>query len=89
MPVRNRVENGCRGTQSKDGTFSPHIGRATAERLSKYCSLRNINKTRFVEQCINKALDQLETEYYKSLSKEELVSIILGHKIPHSGDRNG
>ena len=87
MATRNRVENGCRGTQSKDGTFSPHISKNTTERLARYCSLRNLNKTKFVEQCINRMLDQLEAEYYESLSKEELISLILGHKIPHSGDR--
>ena len=62
----------------KTRTFIPHIGKATAKRLFKYCRLANINKTRFVEQCINARLDILERNYYESLSKEELIRLLMG-----------
>lgn len=74
---KDRTETNCRNVKSKDGSFSPHIGKATAERLAKYCHLRNINKTKFVEQCINERLDDLEREYYESLTKEDLISLII------------
>lgn len=74
---RERVENNCRNVSSKDGGFSPHIGKATAERLTKYCRNANMNRTKFVEKCINERLDVLENEYYFSLSKEELVALLV------------
>ena len=74
---KERTEVACRNTKpSRDGGFSPKIGRLTAERVAKYCRLNNINKTRFVEDCVNKQLDILEDEYYHSLSNEELIAII-------------
>lgn len=73
---KERNETNFRNTVSNDGTFSPHIGKTTTERLTKYCKLRNINRTKFVESCINTSLDTLEEEYLHGLSKEELISII-------------
>lgn len=73
---RTRTETGCRNVSSKDG-FSPHIGRPTAERLTKYCQLKNINRTKFVEQCVNDRLDILEKEYYEALSKDDLIALIM------------
>ncbi len=75
--MRERVETNCRYTRAKDGVFSPKIGKATAERLTKYCRLENINRTKFIEQCINAQLDVLEQKYYESLSKEDLIRLIM------------
>lgn len=74
---KERIEENCRNTKSKDGTFSPHIGRLTTERLTRYCHLKNTNRTKFVEQCINDRLDVLEREFYEALSKDELIDLIL------------
>lgn len=74
---KDRIETNCRNVRSKDGSFSPHIGKTTAERLARYCRLKNINKTKFVEQCINERLDGLEREYYETLSKDELIGLIM------------
>lgn len=74
---KEREENNCRNVSSKDGTFSPHIGRQTAERLAKYCHLVNVNKTKFVEQCINERLNELEKEYYEALSKDDLIALLM------------
>ena len=73
---KKRVEDNCRNTKSKDGGFSPRIGKATAERLTKYCNIINMNRTKFVENCINERLDALEGEYYNSLTKEELIQLL-------------
>lgn len=76
MGKSKRTENGFREVQSYDGSFSPHIGRKTAERLTRMCRLLNKNRTRFVEECINEALDRLEQEYLNGLSKEVLIEMI-------------
>lgn len=73
---KERVEDNFRNVKAKDGTFSPHIGKATTDRLTKYCHNINMNRTKFVEKCINERLDILENEYYFSLSKEELVQLL-------------
>lgn len=72
-----RNETQYRNAKSQDGTFSPHLNKATSERLSKYCRMSNQNRTRFVEHCVNAQLDNLEKEFFMSKSKEELVEIIL------------
>lgn len=76
--MRERKEEAFRNVRSKDGTFSPHINKTTTERLTKYCHLTNINRTKFVQACINSQLDILEREYYESLGKSDLIAIILG-----------
>ena len=75
--MRERVENGYRNAISKDGSFSPHIGKTTTERLTRYCKMRNINRTKFVEECVNNRLDVLEEEYLQGLTKEELIAMVL------------
>ena len=76
MNNKKRTENSYRSVQAKDGTFSPHLGRTITERLTRYCKNLNINRTRFVEQCIAERLDELEDVYLQSLTKEELIEII-------------
>ena len=68
---------GYKDSVSKSGSFSPHLGKATSERLTKYCKSTNQNRTRFIEKCINEKLDVLEMEYLESLSKEELIELYL------------
>lgn len=74
---KTRNESQYRNTVTKDGRFSPHLNKATSERIAKYCHSMNINKTRFVEQCVNECLDTLEREFYEALTKEELINLIL------------
>lgn len=75
---KERTEVSCRNTKSKDGTFTPRINKPTAERLIRYCSLKDLNKTKFVEQCVNERLDALEREFFESMSKDELIDMIMG-----------
>ena len=75
--MRTREEQNYRNVRSNDGTFSPHINKTTADRLSRYCKMTNRNRTRFVEHCINAQLDVLEREALMSKSKEELIDYIL------------
>lgn len=76
MTQRLRVEDGFRSAQSKDGTFSPHLGKTITDRVTRYCKRKNLNRTRFVEQCVNERLDVLEKEYLEGLTKEELIAMI-------------
>ena len=75
---RERNETGCRTPVTKDGRFSPHINSATTTRLTKYCKRINMNRTKFVEECINARLDALEEEYLQNLSREELIEMVRG-----------
>lgn len=74
---RTRNETGYRNTSSKDNGLTAHIGQKTASRLSRYCKIQNINRTKFIEECVNTVLDTKEQEILLSLSKEELVNIII------------
>ena len=74
---KQRNEENYRNVKSRDGVFSPHISKHTADRLARFCQSKNINKTKFVEECINNQLNTLEREYYESLTKEELIKLIL------------
>ena len=60
--------------------FTPHLDAADAKRINRYCKLKNINKTKFVSWCVNKALDELEKTIFESMSKEELIEILLSIK---------
>ena len=77
---KKRTENSFRSSMSANGEFSPKIDKATTGRLSDYCRQKNLNRTRFVIDCINERLDALEGELYLSMSKEELVSIIINNQ---------
>ena len=64
--------------KSKDNTYSAHLDRQTSERLARYCHLVGITKKiNFVAQCVNERLDELEPQFYASLSKEDLITMIL------------
>lgn len=76
---RERKEENFRNINSKNGSYSVHIGKTTAERLKEYCRLTNKNKKKFVEECINKQLEVCEKDYYQSLTKEELVELLTSH----------
>ena len=76
----HRFETGYRNVTSTNGVFSPHISRKTAERLTRYCKQMNLNKTKFVELCINERLDILERQMLENFSKAELINMILGEK---------
>ena len=62
---------------SSESGYSAHLSKATSERMYAYCKNKNLNRKKFVEQCINKELDVLERQFYESLSKEELINMIL------------
>ena len=72
-----RNETNYRKTTTKDDCFSPHLGAKTSERIRRYCSLVNINKTRFVETCVNDYLDKMEKRLYEQMTKEQLIEMLL------------
>ena len=71
--MRTRNEQGYRDTKAKNGGFSPILSASTAARIAKYCKINNINKTRFVEKCVNERLDVLEQEMFDNMTREELI----------------
>lgn len=77
--TRKREENTFRSISSKTGGFTAHLSKTTAQRINHYCKTTNQNRTKFVEKCINDMLDRLEMELYETMSKEDLIQIIL-HK---------
>lgn len=77
---RTRSENKFRKTESRDGVFSCKFGKKTSERITRYCKLNNLNRTKFCDDHMNNVLDVLEREHLASLSKEELIEMILTGK---------
>lgn len=75
--MRTRKENNFRDTKSKTGTFSPRLSVSTSDRVFRYCKETNQNKTRFVEMCVKERLDVLEREMLGSLSKEQLIEMLM------------
>ena len=69
-----------KNTASNDGTFQPSLSATTTRRIIRYCSEMNLNKTRFVEKCVNERLDELERELLGMRTKEELIELILRNK---------
>ena len=69
-----------KNTVSKDGTLNTTLSVSTARRVIRYCSEMNLNKTRFVEECVNKRLDELERDLLGKRTKEELIEMILCDK---------
>ena len=80
--AKERPENSFRNTKSKDGTLSVNLSKETAGRVTYYCKRNNLNRKKFVEQCVNDAMDVIkEQEARQELlgkSKEELIDMILG-----------
>lgn len=74
---RQRNEEKYRNTISRNKKFSPEIDEYTAERVRRYCKAKDISKTKFVIECVNNQLDILEPGFYESLTKEELLKLIL------------
>ena len=79
--MKTRNETGCRITRANNGKFGPKICAEVADRVLKYCMKTGQNRTKFVEWCITRTLDDLEREEYLSMSKEDLVDMILGRRI--------
>lgn len=42
--------------------------------------MKNLNKAKYLNECISKAIQSDESEFLSTLSKEELVQIILNKK---------
>ncbi len=73
--ARERKES-YRNTRAKDGTYSARLNKTTAARVKRYCEMTGKQANTFVAQCVDERLDVLEDEFYKSLSKEQLIELI-------------
>ena len=78
--MRSRFESNYRKTSTKDGCFSPKLSQKISKRIIRYCERQDINKTKFVEDCVAERLDVLERESLNGMSKEMLIEMILANK---------
>ena len=69
-----------KNTISKTGIYTLHINADLNKKISEYCKMKNLNKAKYLNECISKAIQRDESEYLSTLSKEELVYIILNKK---------
>ena len=70
MGYRNRTNtNGDLSIKIKDVEL--------AQRIKDHCKLTNIATSDFVSDCMRKYMEDAYSEYLKTLSKEELVGMIL------------
>ena len=69
-----------KNTVSKTGIYTLHINAELNKQISEYCKMKNLNKAKYINECISKAIQSDEGEYLSTLSKEELVQIILNKK---------
>ncbi len=78
--MANERDYKFKNTVSKDGQYTLHLNADLNRKVSEYCKMKNINKAKYINECISKALEKDESEYLQSLTKEELVSIIMKNK---------
>lgn len=69
-----------KNTVSKTGIYTLHINAELNKQISEYCKMKNLNKSKYLNECISKAIRSDESEFLSTLSKEELVQIILNKK---------
>ena len=69
-----------KNTISKTGIYTLHINAELNKQISEYCKMKNLNKAKYLNECISKAIQSDESEFLSTLSKEELVQIILNKK---------
>ena len=69
-----------KNTVSKPGIYTLHINAELNKQISEYCKMKNLNKAKYLNECISKAIQNDENEFLSTLSKEELVQIILNKK---------
>lgn len=64
-------------TKSKTGKLHVDINAKLTKRIVEHCKRNNLNKTKYVEQCIEKMIEVEERNYYENLTKDELVEYII------------
>ena len=69
-----------KNTVSKTGIYTLHINAELNKQISEYCKMKNLNKANYLNECISKAIQSDESEFLSTLSKEELVQILLNKK---------
>ena len=78
--MANERDYKFKNTVSKDGQYTLHLNADINKKVSEYCKIKNINKAKYINECISNSLHKDESEYLQTLSKEELVSIIMKAK---------
>ena len=77
---KTRNESKFRNVESQNGEFSCKIDKKTTGRITRYCKLNNLNRTKFVIEILNERLDQLERDQLQGMSKDELINLIMEGK---------
>lgn len=72
-----RGRHGYSVSQNSKGEFVAHIEPQTARRMERYCRIKRLTKTQFVNDCVAAQLDLVEKDIYKSMTREELLEILL------------
>ena len=57
-----RGRQGYYESSQKDGGFCPHLEAPIAKRINRYCRIKNLNKTKFVTDCLDAQLSILERD---------------------------
>lgn len=65
---------------SKNGIYTLHINAELNGRISSYCKMKNLNKSKYLNDCINKAVREDEMQFLQELPKDELIRIIMNQK---------
>ena len=76
---------GYKKSESANGTYSVHLNKRVSEKLANYCSLKGVNRTTYLNGALDALLDKELKELMMSLTKEDLVRILLDSKSTQMG----
>ena len=71
---------GYKNSKSVDGSFTVRLNKTVTQKLKDYCAMRGINCTKYVNEAMDKQIETDKRRHLSSLSKEELLSILLNSK---------
>lgn len=74
---RTRKQDTYKKSESKDGTLSVTIDKEIAIPFKRYCARHNLNCKKVANRFIAEKLAELEKTEFESMSKEELIEMVL------------
>ena len=78
--MRTRNEDGYRHTLAKNGSLTVHLSPDITEKIMAYCQRNNLNKAKFVEDCVKKQLIVAEREELTKMDHDMLVELCLAYQ---------
>lgn len=73
---RTRRKNYVR-SNSSDGRLHVSIEAETANKVKRYCEIRNLNCSEFVSGFLSEKMDELLHTKYDSMPREELIALLI------------